>query len=148
VDNSLITVYCDGSIRGGNPGGYGYSGWIALDSEGNKLYEGSECLGSNAQMSNNVAEYKAVFLALQYLVKAHQMNKLLVHSDSQLVINQLTGVWNCSESHLQILRNEVLLLSKKFPGVVFSWVPREQNKRADFLSKRLQHRRKPNNVNK
>lgn len=147
MTTELVTVYCDGSIRGKNPGGYGYSGWIVLDSTGQTLSEGSECLGSDDKMSNNVAEYKAVYLALKWLINNRKESKLLINSDSQLIINQLTGVWNCAEPHLQVLRNEVLLLSRQFKSVVFSWIPREQNKLADFLSKRLQHRRKPNNAN-
>jgi len=133
----MIRVYCDGSILG-NPGGHGYTGFVVYDIAGKLMHKHSDDLGIHPQMSNNVAEYCAVLSALNWLmVHKYSHEELRIHTDSQLVVRQLNGVWGCYQSHLSVLKDHVLTLSKTFKAVSFVWIRREQNTEADAMSKSL-----------
>ena len=138
VEN-VMTVYCDGSITGPNPGGHGYTGWVIYTTMCGIVHKHSDDLGSYPKMSNNVAEYGALISVLNYL-KLFQMTtlKVTLRTDSQLVVRQLTGEYQCHQPHLLMLRDSVLRLSKIFPkGITFEWIPREENTVADEMSKSL-----------
>ena len=59
---------------------------------------------------------------------------MILRSDSQLLINQLTGVYRVKTPHLQPLHREVRSLAAAFVEIRFDHVPREQNKEADRLA--------------
>jgi ribonuclease HI len=102
------------------------------------LHHSSEALGSDATMSANVSEYTAVKHALRWLIaNGHRLHALKVHSDSQLVMFQLSGKYNVHVERLKGLRDHVRQLAKLFPQVTYHWIPREQNRYADFMSKTL-----------
>lgn len=133
-----IQVWCDGSIRPPNPGGTGYGGWVAKDADGQVIHEQSVALGTHPKMSNNVAEYGAVWDALTFLRKEHDGEKITIFTDSMIVVRQLQGDWNCHAVHLQRIYCTVNSLAKSFTICPqFAWVPREQNVEADILSKAL-----------
>jgi ribonuclease HI len=132
-----ITIYCDGLVEPVNPGGYGCWGWVALSDEG-ELGRDYGCLGRANALSNNVAEYQAVLRALQHAAragwKATNGQKLIVRTDSQLVVNQVNGQWACQANHLQPMRNEVRSLLTEIGGRL-EWVARQQNQKADGLTR-------------
>lgn len=142
-----INVWCDGSITGSHwaPKGqkdtlpHAWSGWVAKTPEGEVIHHDSLDLGEREYFSANVSEYMAVRAAL-YWLRLHGRTDAAVriHSDSQLVMRQLTGQYNCNVPRLQILRDAVLKLAADFPRVTYHWIRREENKEADHLSKALQ----------
>ncbi|PNY11290.1 gag-pol polyprotein [Trifolium pratense] len=84
--------------------------------------------------SNNQAEYEAL-IARMKLAKAMEVKDLRAMSDSQLVTNQVSGKFQTKESQLIKYLEGVQSLAKHFNSFELVYVPREQNTRADFLSK-------------
>ena len=83
--------------------------------------------------TNNVAEYTA---AIEGLKRARDLGatRVRLRSDSQLLINQLSGVYRVKTPHLQPLHRQVRSLAAGFAEIKFEHVPREQNKEADRLA--------------
>ena len=61
---------------------------------------------------------------------------LLVKGDSQLVIKQITGGYSVRSACILPLYMKASVYARKFETIVFKWVPREENKEADRLSKK------------
>jgi ribonuclease HI len=126
---SRAIVSCDGAARG-NPGPAGI-GVVIASPDGSVLAEIAEGIG---ETTNNVAEYTA---AIRGLERARELgaDEVLLRSDSQLLVNQLSGVYRVKSEHLRPLAKRVAALSASFPdGVRFEHVPRERNKEADRLA--------------
>jgi ribonuclease HI len=143
----MISVWCDGSITGGHWGkkkgpkttAHCYSGWVAKDESGTPVHYICFDLGEKEDYSANVAEYFAVRSALWWLgTHGYQNQAIFVHSDSQLVMSQLSGTYNTYDARLIIMRDAVRWLAGKFPSVTYKWIPREENVEADVLSKGTQ----------
>jgi ribonuclease HI len=124
---SLI-VSCDGAARG-NPGPAGAGSQITT-LDGEVVAEIAEGLG---ETTNNVAEYTAVILGLE---RAQELGAtdVLLRSDSQLLINQITGVYRVKTPHLQPLHRRVRKLAAGFGSIRFEHIPRERNAEADRLA--------------
>ena len=84
--------------------------------------------------TNNQAEYEAILKGLQLLheVKAESIE---VFGDSQLVINQLIGLYECKDDILRGYYDECQKLLKEFPHISFQHIPRAQNQEANRLAK-------------
>jgi ribonuclease HI len=123
-----LVVNCDGASRG-NPGPAG-AGAILTTPRGEIVAEIAEGLG---RTTNNVAEYTAVIHGLQ---RAHELGALdvLLRSDSQLLVNQLTGRYRVKTPHLVPLVRRVRELAAGFDRIRFEHVPRERNVEADRLA--------------
>ncbi|MCL5008925.1 MAG: ribonuclease HI family protein, partial [Patescibacteria group bacterium] len=93
------------------------------------LYEFKAYIG---EATNNVAEYKALLLALKE-AGALGFKELLINMDSQLVVRQMQGQYKIKEPGLQVLARQVLALSNQFRKITYCHVPREKNKAADRL---------------
>lgn len=135
-------VYCDGAVEPKNPGGWGIGGWVIKSEDGQRLADGACDLGCYREMTNNIAEYGAVRDALQFMLKCDKFGRkwteadLIIRSDSQLVIYQLTDQYQCRTQHLKKLRDEIWILLEKFTGKVdFEWIRREENEEADAMSR-------------
>ncbi|HOV79847.1 MAG TPA: ribonuclease HI family protein [Bacillota bacterium] len=125
-----VMINTDGACAG-NPGLMGIGGVIRQNYPEEKALTFSEPAGLG---TNNEAEYLAVIKALEMTLPL-QPESVIVKSDSQLVICQLTGAYRINYPHLARLHGKVKSLAKQFPGEVkFAWVPREQNKQADALA--------------
>jgi ribonuclease HI len=126
-----LIVYTDGGSRG-NPGPSA-SGFVIFDKEERPLFEGGKYLGIT---TNNQAEYQAVRLALQ---KALEMGgrRLSFRLDSQLVVNQLNGIYQIRNRDLWPIHANIKDLVKKFEKVTFTHVRREFNKDADGMVNKI-----------
>jgi ribonuclease HI len=138
----MVLVWCDGSITGGNPGGHGWSGWVAKHPDGQLIHHHALDLGVTEVMSNNIAEYMAVRSALRWLAlgwpgKNYREHEVRIHSDSQLVIRQLAGQYQVHHKGLKLYYDNCKLLAGMFPLVTYHWVRREENREADAMSKCL-----------
>lgn len=85
--------------------------------------------------TNNQSEYMALLCAV-LLAKKHRVRELQICGDSQLIINQMTGVWKCNQETLESLRRRVNAQLRDFFSVEFRWIRRADNERADELSKK------------
>jgi len=130
ADPGLLTINCDGAARG-NPGPAGI-GAVVADSAGRVLAEIAEGIGV---ATNNVAEYKA---ALAGLERAAELGgrRVLVRSDSRLMVEQLDGRWRVKNPTLISLHTQVRTVAKGFDAVAYEHVPRGLNKHADRLANR------------
>jgi ribonuclease H / adenosylcobalamin/alpha-ribazole phosphatase len=82
--------------------------------------------------TNNVGEYSGLLLCLR-CAKRLGVEALEIHSDSMLIVNQVNAKWKCRDPTLQELRNLVWQEAQDFVKLSISWVPREENSRADAL---------------
>lgn len=126
-----VIVYSDGGSRG-NPGPSA-SGFVVYGVNGELLAEGGKYLGIT---TNNQAEYQAVRLGLE---KARELNAQVVsfRVDSQLVSNQLTGVYQIKNRDLWPIHVSIKDLIGQFKKVTFTHVRREFNKEADAMVNKI-----------
>ena len=119
---------CDGAARG-NPGPAGIGVQIT-DADGEVL---AEIAGGLGETTNNVAEYTA---AIEGLKKARELGaaRVLLRSDSQLLINQLTGRYRVKSAHLVPLHRELRALAVGFDDITYEHVRRERNTEPDRLA--------------
>ena len=122
-----LFINTDGGARG-NPGPSGI-GVVIADGTGKNISLHKKYIG---EATNNVAEYKALILAL---AEAHKIaaDDLQINMDSELIVRQMQGRYKIKEPTLKVLAGEVLVLIKNFKSVSFNHVRREQNKLADKL---------------
>jgi len=126
-----ILLYVDGASRG-NPGPAGIGVVIRAGERGPVLKEISEYIGPS---TNNVAEYRALLRALE---EAHALGAeaVEIRSDSNLLINQLNGVYKVKSAGLGPLFLDARRRLQAFPNWSARHVPRGQNAAADALANR------------
>ena len=124
-----MLLYTDGASRG-NPG-KAAAGGVCKDENGVTLFEFSEFLGT---ATNNVAEYKALIIGLEKILKLPDEKAVKVFSDSELLVRQVRGIYRVREPSLQLLIQEVARLKSGLTAFEISHIPREDNKEADRLA--------------
>ena len=130
MKNKLV-VFADGGSRG-NPGPAAI-GFVVKDENGKTLAEKGKRIGRE---TNNVAEYTAVIEALKWLVGEFRVKELQVNFflDSQLVVNQLNGLYKIKNANLRNLIIKVRQLERAISGnVSYQYISRERNQEADSL---------------
>ena len=123
-----ILIYTDGGARN-NPGPAA-AGAVIIDDK--TKIEIKKYLGSQ---TNNWAEYEAVALALTRAKESgYSGHPIEVRLDSKLVAEQISGNWKIKEPTLKPQWSKVrTIIASDFPNIVFTHVPRAQNKEADRL---------------
>ena len=118
----------DGAARG-NPGPAGAG--VFVEAEGARAAE--ELFEPLGTTTNNVAEYRALLLALQ---RADEVGaqEVEIFSDSRLLVEQVNGNFKIKAEHLKPMVHQAILLAKRFRRFRLTHIPREQNKRADRLA--------------
>jgi ribonuclease HI len=128
AESSVLTIHTDGASRG-NPGDAAFAYVITRD--GQLPIEEAGCLG---QMTNNQAEYIALVRALERALKLGAQHRVLVHSDSELMVKQMNGEYRVKNEDLRELFEQACALRNRFAGLVtIRHVRRAENKRADEL---------------
>ncbi len=117
----------DGGARG-NPGPAA-AGAVASHPDGGELAERSAYLGV---ATNNVAEYRAVLLALA-LARDLGASDVEIVNDSELVARQIEGRYKVKNAGLKPLYLETMKELRRFEAWTVRSVRRESNKRADEL---------------
>jgi ribonuclease HI len=84
-------------------------------------------------VTNNQAEYEALLRGLQYLTKAKAISDE-IYEDSELVIKQLNGQYECRSDILRNYYEECKEILKSFQLVILQHIPREHNKEANRLA--------------
>ena len=131
-DNKKVVINNDGGSRG-NPGPSAFACVFFVEDRHYKSY--SEFLG---QKTNNEAEYAGLIFALKKAKALFGKDKiktmdLEILSDSELLVNQMSGKYKIKEPHIQKLFLLAWNLKIDFANVSFIVIPREQNKTADAL---------------
>jgi ribonuclease HI len=125
------TAYIDGSCSG-NPGDAGYA-VILTDEAGHTLETVGRFIG---RATNNVAEFMGLLACLEIAAR-HRLVAVTIHSDSQLLVNQIHGTYKIRQPHLQRIHDRILEAAHS-ASIRFTLVhiPREENKEADKLARR------------
>jgi probable phosphoglycerate mutase len=126
--NDWIIAHCDGGSRG-NPGPSGY-GAVLEDAKGRVLAELSEFVGIQ---TNNYAEYSGLLGVLKWAV-AHNVKRLRVVSDSELMVKQMQGKYKVASPILRPLYEEAKRLSRGMDSFEMRHTLRGGNKTADRLA--------------
>lgn len=132
----MYTLYFDGACGPINPGGHMGCGVVIKDKNKKTIYTISKQFSPeqfSGETSNNLAEYKALYLGLQWCVK-HKITELHVIGDSQLVILQMKGVFKIKKGVYVNTAYETIKLIGEFKRITFEHVNREFNTEADDLS--------------
>ncbi len=85
--------------------------------------------------TNNVAEYAGAIAALEWLLRGDYRGRVVAFGDSELVVRQMRGEYEVRAEHLKAYHDRLTQLAGQFASVEWRWVPREENTRADRLSK-------------
>jgi ribonuclease HI len=125
---AAVVAYIDGGARG-NPGPAGYG--VRIESSDGTLVE--QFHGSIGVATNNVAEYRGLIAALEW-VESHGYRRLLVRSDSLLLVQQMRGVYKVRNAGLQPLHAKAHQLAREIGQVTFEHVGRALNAHADRLA--------------
>lgn len=88
----MIEVYCDGAARGQGVSHLGEAAAAAVILRNKKII--STMARGLGPRTNNEAEYEAVILGL-IICAAAELRDPIVYSDSTLVVNQVSGRWEC-----------------------------------------------------
>src|SRR5882724_2747250 len=99
MSDEVWTVHIDGAARG-NPGPGAYA--FVLARPGHPPLEMAETLG---RTTNNVAEYTALVHALERAAEMHG-RRLVVYSDSELLVKQMNGEYRVKNEDLKALYDE------------------------------------------
>lgn len=83
--------------------------------------------------TNNVAEYRALLLALER-AEENGADDVEIRSDSKLLVEQMRGNFRMRAEHLKPLLAESVLRAKRFRSFAITHIPRENNTRADRLA--------------
>jgi ribonuclease HI len=119
-------AWIDGASRG-NPGEAGFGVLLETD----RVPE--EIVGYLGKATNNVAEYAALIAVLK-LAADRGVKKLVVYSDSQLLVRQVNGAYRVKAPHLVPIFLQALKLRQTIPDFTIEHVAREENKEADRLA--------------
>jgi ribonuclease HI len=125
-DSAPWIIHTDGAARA-NPGPAAFA--YVIERPGAGTIEANGCLGDT---TNNIAEYTALVRALEHAGRLGG-RRLVIHSDSELMVNQMNGAYKVKHPGLVPLYEQAKALTRQFDNVTVRHVRREQNKRADQL---------------
>ncbi len=118
-------LYTDGGSRG-NPG-ESASAFAICNMDGTVVEKAGQYIGI---ATNNQAEYYGFLRGLER-ARDLGIDKITLYSDSELVVNQMTGKYKVKNQELAPLHQDVRDLANSFGRVEFIHVPRELNKITD-----------------
>jgi ribonuclease HI len=122
-----LVIHVDGGARG-NPGPAAVAA-VAATADGDVVGERNEYIG---EATNNVAEYRAVLLALE-LARELGAGEVEIVNDSELVARQIGGEYKVKHAGLKPLFAETMEKLRGFDAWSVRNVRREHNARADEL---------------
>ncbi|XP_065004152.1 uncharacterized protein LOC103981981 [Musa acuminata AAA Group] len=120
-------LHVDGSTTSSSAGA-----GLVLSTPDERSFERSLRFGFRA--TNNEAKYETLLAGLKLALEM-QVDVIRVFTDSQLVVEQLSGGYEAREPTMARYLAEVKSLASNFSCFTLSKVPRSQNERADELAK-------------
>jgi ribonuclease HI len=125
----ILHAFTDGASRG-NPGESGI-GIVVRDAKGRILYRLHGYIGTS---TNNRAEYTALLTLLEQL-RDVRCEKVLIHSDSELMVRQVTGRYKVKDGEIRKFHAKVMAILSDVPfSFEIKHVPRGDNTEADRLA--------------
>ena len=128
-DHNAWTLYCDGSAFP-NPGHMGL-GAVLIAPDGTRHTLSEPAAGKGC---NNEAEARAMMAAL-HEAKRLGADCVRIHSDSRVVVDQLTGDGGQPIARLNALFTELRTLLATFSASSVKWIPQHRNNEADALAR-------------
>lgn len=125
-----LLIHVDGAAQG-NPGEAAL-GVLITDGDGNVIEAVSECIG---RATNNVAEYRALLEAIRRALR-YAPQRVIFFTDSQLLANQINGLYRIRRPHLESLHRQAQELLQKLPRWQVHYVERDANWRAHRLAQK------------
>lgn len=122
-----LVIHIDGGARG-NPGPAG-AGVLIRGEDGSPVHEAGYYIG---RQTNNAAEYTALVYALRRAIESGA-DAVTIYSDSELLVQQMTGEYRVKNANLSKLHAEAQKLLLKIDAWTIRHIRREQNRRADQL---------------
>jgi ribonuclease HI len=121
--NTVARIFADGS--GCRPDGKGSSfAWLREDT-------GEKKITPKDSLTNNQAEYHAIFSALESLSPGSRAEIL---TDSENTCFQLRGERRVRDPHLAELNKQISdLIQKNGLDITFTWIPRRENKAGKLI---------------
>jgi len=112
--------------------------WTPKDLEGNRkpAFEMGKYLG---RATNNIAEAQGMLLGLK-IAAMRGARELLIEGDSELIIFQHIGKYRVSDKNIKVWWSEsqaAMMDETCFDWIAIRQVPREQNERADSITKEV-----------
>lgn len=143
IGGAGVHVHFDGACQ--PPKGPGVATFgFTVEGEGFDVAEcGLATLPYSEHSTNNVAEYVAATRALEWLRDHGYRGTVVLSGDSQLVVRQMQGEYGVRTEHLRAYQSWLARLAQEFESVQWHWIPREQNTRADALSKQALEEHRP-----
>jgi len=112
--------------------------WSPKDLAGkrNPVFESGKYLG---KATNNIAEVQGLYLGLQ-IAATRGAREILIEGDSELIVFQQTGRYKVSDKNLKGWWAQIqaaCMDETSFDWIAIRQVPREQNERADSITKEV-----------
>jgi ribonuclease HI len=124
-----LYAYTDGASRG-NPGESGI-GAVVRTETGSVVFKFQRHIG---RATNTIAEYTALLELLERMREV-PCTRLVIHSDSELMVRQLNGSYKVKDPELRRRYTRYVALRDALPfGIEIRHVTREQNREADQLA--------------
>ncbi|XP_034197316.1 uncharacterized protein LOC117612783, partial [Prunus dulcis] len=120
-------LHVDGSA---NQQGCG-AGLVLTTPDGLKI---EYALRFNFRTSNNEAEYEALLAGLR-LAKSMNAKQIRIHSDSQLIVNQVTADFAAKDASMHAYLSTAHQLLQSFQAYKIKQIPRGENSHADALAR-------------
>lgn len=137
----MLKIYIDGGSRG-NPGDAAI-GVVIYNDKREEIYRFGEKIGAK---TNNIAEYSALIRALEHLKKmiSNTDEKILIYSDSELLVKQINGIYKVKNKKLKTLYDKAKSLLKNFKNIEIKHIVREKNTVSDWIVNRVLDNREYN----
>lgn len=132
----MIDFYTDGATVGSN----GKLGTV--DKVGIGVYCPELVINFSSVLpgiSNNEAEFLALIEGMSIAI-SEGVKRVRFNLDSRIVVNRANGkrpAEKFKNERMDAFQDKVLKLKRRFKEISFNWIPREQNTRADMLSKSI-----------
>lgn len=132
---SILTVHCDARVRDGAA----RFGWV-LSLAGKRIASGSyappgtEWLGTQAEMYAVIAGALAVVEELRE--RPLWLTGVEFISDSQSVIAAILGEVTMRDPEMETALDQLRAICEVLPNPRFTWIPRNLNQEADWLTRR------------
>jgi len=124
----IVKYWVDGGMLGGrNPSTVGVF-WSAYCSVPTKDAPNGLVVArqeSHSHFTNNDAEWLAVQAALCHASIHHKGQSLVIHSDSELIVNQFMRRYKINNERLRVLAEQAWRLANGFHNVDLVWVSRK-----------------------
>lgn len=140
-------LFFDGSCNPNPLGTAAYSFALMLEGQQEPLEHGSGVIGVGEGMTNNGAEFHALWRGLLAFHKHtgisignRQHHSLQVYGDSNLVVQVMNRHWKARSDkayfkEYEIATHTAVELRKAGAVITYDWIPRERNTICDDLSK-------------